>query len=122
MFASLDKYQELKSIGTLNGQLTVLNTVSDIIATYYDIVRLQQELHSIAEALEISRLRVEQANDRYFVGTGSKLELLNSRVDFNENTSSFISQQEAVKTAKTRLNEILPRDLDRKRTRLNSSH
>ncbi|HEY9561317.1 MAG TPA: TolC family protein [Anseongella sp.] len=111
MFASLDKYQELKSIGTLNGQLTVLNTVSDIIATYYDIVRLQQELHSIAEALEISRLRVEQANDRYFVGTGSKLELLNSRVDFNEDTSSFISQQEAVKTAKTRLNEILSRDL-----------
>src|SRR3546814_11814911 len=84
MFASLDKYQELKSIGTLNGQLTVLNTVSDIIATYYDIVRLQQELHSIAEALEISRLRVEQANDRYFVGTGSKPELPHSRVAFNE--------------------------------------
>ncbi|HYH57563.1 MAG TPA: TolC family protein, partial [Anseongella sp.] len=81
------------------------------VATYYDIVRLKQELTSIAEALEISRLRVNQANDRYFVGTGSKLELLNSRVDFNEDTSSFVSQQEAVKTAKIRLNEILARDL-----------
>lgn len=111
MFASLDKYEELENIGTLNAQLTVLNTVSDIVTTYYDIVRLRQELKSIAEALDISRLRVDQADDRYFVGTGSKLELLNSRVDFNEDTSSFVSQQEAVRTAKTRLNEILARDL-----------
>src|SRR5690606_11163434 len=73
---------------------------------------LKQELKSIGEALDISRLRVQQADDRYFVGTGSKLELLNSKVDFNEDTSSFISQQEAVKTAKTRLNEILARDLN----------
>lgn len=112
MFASIDKYQELKSIGSLNARLTVLNTVADIISTYYDIVRLKQELKSIGEALDISRLRVQQADDRYFVGTGSKLELLNSKVDFNEDTSSFISQQEAVKTAKTRLNEILARDLN----------
>lgn len=112
MFASIDKYQELSDIGSLNARLTVLNTVSEIVSTYYDIVRLKKELKSIAEALDISRLRIQQASDRYFVGTGSKLEVLNSTVDFNEDTSSFVGQQEAIRTAKTRLNEILARDLN----------
>ncbi len=112
MFATYDRLKELEALGEVNARLTIQNTVFEIIATYYDIARRQRELKSLSEALDISRLRVKNANNRYLVGTGSKLDLLASKVDFNEDTTSYIRQVELVASTKIRLNELLARDLN----------
>ncbi|MNH29174.1 Outer membrane efflux protein [compost metagenome] len=80
MFATYDKVKELQKLGDVNAQITVLQTVYDIVSTYYTIVSQQNQTKSLLEALELSRKRVKDEKNKYSVGKASKLDVLNSTV------------------------------------------
>ena len=110
MFARYDQLKELEKLGKAQLQSTILNRVSDVMITYYDLVQHQQQLAALDSTLVISRQRVELADNRFSIGKASKLEVLNAQVDLNTDKTEHIRQSEVYANTKIRLNEIMARD------------
>lgn len=110
MFARYDQLKELEKLGKAELQSTVLNRVSDVMITYYDLVQQQQQLTALDSTLVISEQRVELADNRFSIGKASKLEVLNAQVDLNTDKTLHIRQNERYVNTKIRLNEIMARD------------
>ncbi|CAM3500599.1 TolC family protein [Flavobacterium gelidilacus] len=111
MFARKEQLATLEAQGKSELQATVLNRISDVYLTYYDLVQQQQIMASIDSAIVVSKQRVTTANNRFSIGKASKLELLNAQVDLNTDKSLLLSQKELYKNTKIRLNELLAREL-----------
>lgn len=107
MFASYDRFQELEKMGMVQAKAMVQGVLADIIINYYAIVASQAQLKVSEDALSVSTQRVRIAQNKNDVGSGSTLELLNAKVDYNADVSALIKQKESLKNLKIRLNELL---------------
>jgi outer membrane protein len=107
MFASLDRLKALRETGELNFRFEVENSISDVITTYYNIVRLKEVLEVIETNIQISEERMKIAEDKLEVGSGSRFELRQAQVDLNEDKSSFLREALNLSQAKTLLNILL---------------
>lgn len=85
----------------------LLETVS---VSYYDIVQLKQRLHAIEQQLAASSDRARLAQAKLEVGAGSKLEQLQALADLNQDSSTWLDQTLALRSAKVKLNQELARD------------
>lgn len=110
MFARYDQLKELEKLGEAELQNTILNRVSEVMNTYYDLVQQQQQLVAFDSTMVISQQRVELADNRFSIGKVSKLEVLNAQVDLNTDKTLYVRQNELYANTKIRLNEILARD------------
>lgn len=111
MFAKLDQLKTLQKLGEAELKLTIITKISDVNATYYDLVQQQQQLAALDSSIVISNQRVELAQNRYTIGKASKLEVLNAQVDLNTDTTTLLRQKELYANTKTLLNQILARDV-----------
>ncbi len=111
MFAKKEQLQLLEQQGETQLKMTLLNKISDVYIAYYDLVQQQQQIKAQDTALQISQQRVTTAQNRFTIGKASKLEVLNSQVDWNADHSIQLKQLEQLATTKTHLNELLARDV-----------
>jgi outer membrane protein TolC len=111
MFTTYDRLKELQNLGEANVQSTVLTTVFNVVNTYYEIVRQQKGLYSAKTGVDLSRLRLNTAQNRYEIGRASKLEVLAATVDLNTDTTTMLRQVDLIKNAKIQLNTLLARDV-----------
>ncbi|MBU0697156.1 MAG: TolC family protein [Bacteroidetes bacterium] len=111
MFTNYQRLQQLEQLGELNAKLTVQTTIANVIQAYYDLVTQQKQFEATKTALEVSAIRLKNANSRYTLGKGSKLELLAAKVDLNTDTTSLLRQQDLFKSSEIKLNQLLARDL-----------
>lgn len=109
MFARYDQLKELEKLGKAELQSVLLDRVSEVMITYYDLVQQQQQKIALDSTLVISRQRVELADNRFSIGKASKLEVLNAQVDLNTDKTLYIRQNEMYANTKIRLNEIMGR-------------
>jgi outer membrane protein TolC len=101
------KLDELKQVGELNTQLAIETLVSDIISGYYDYILKIQLLGNYKYAVSLSRERLRIDEYRYLQGSSSKLQVLQSRVYLNSDSTNFSRQTEVVRAAQIRLNELM---------------
>lgn len=111
MFANYERLQRLQASGELNFRMTVENTIANVLNTYYDLVRQNQQIQSLETALEISQLRLRNANNRFKIGKASKLEVLAAKVDLNTDTTNLLRQKDVFRNTQIQLNELLARDI-----------
>ncbi len=112
MFANYNRLQKLQASGELNFRLTVENTLSDVMNTYFDLVRQNQYIHTFLSAVEVSQIRLKNSQARYSIGKASKLEVLAAKVDLNTDTTNLLRQQDAFQQGKTQLNLLMVRSLE----------
>lgn len=109
MFARYDQLQELQKLGETNFKLTVQTTLADVINNYYNLVQQQQQIEALSGAVDISRLRLNNSQNRYLIGRAAKLEVLAASVDLNTDTTNLLRQLDVYRGTKIRLNELLAR-------------
>lgn len=107
MFITRDKIKELMKLGDLNIQQQVVETISNVIIAYYDIVRLKQQLKAIEEQMLINEERVVQADKKLSVGLAAKPELLYAKTDLNAQQAARLQQMNLIAQAKEVLNEYM---------------
>lgn len=107
MFATRDKLAEFVKLGELNIKNQLVNTVSDVIKTYYSIVRQKQQLVAIEEQMSLNDERVAQAEKKLSVGLGAKPELLQAKVDLNAQKAARLRQQTLIDQLKEQLNLLM---------------
>jgi outer membrane protein, adhesin transport system len=101
------KLGELKQIGALNTQSAVENLIADIVLGYNAYIQQVQLLKNLEYAVTLSKERLRIDEDRYLLGSSSKLQVLQSRVYLNADSSRLSKQFEVVKAAQVRLNELM---------------
>jgi len=101
------KLNELKNLGGLNTQLTVENLITNIISSYYLYIQQIRLLDNMKYAVALSKERLRIDEDRYLLGSSSKLQVLQSRVYLNADSSRLAKQNEVVRAAQIRLNELM---------------
>jgi outer membrane protein TolC len=110
VFNTYKKLGELKELGTLNTQMEIENLIADIISGYYNYIQQVQLLNNIKYAVTLSKERLRIDEDRYLLGSSSKLQVLQSRVYLNSDSSRLSRQYEVVRSAQVRLNELMAVD------------
>lgn len=104
------KLDELKQIGALNTQMEVENLVTNIVSSYYNYIQQVQNLVNLKYAVTLSKERLRIDEQRYLLGSNSKLQVLQSRVYLNADSSSLSRQYEVVRAAQVNLNVLMALD------------
>lgn len=107
MFASYGRLRELRNLGDLTAKAVIEENVSLIMSAYFNIVSINANIEAIREALAVSEDRVRIADDKFKIGSGSKLELLQAQVDYNEDKSALLREQIELSSAKITLNRLI---------------
>jgi outer membrane protein, adhesin transport system len=94
-------------IGNLNTQMAVENLVARIVSEYNYYIQQNILYENLAYAVSLSRERVRIDEQRYLLGGASKLELLQSLVYLNADSSRYASQSEVLRTSQIRMNELM---------------
>lgn len=108
--ATYDKLKELKSIGELNTRITFENTAAEISSAYYQLIRQKIRLKNLNAALMLSKERLRIVEERYHLGSASRLELQQARVDYNADNTLYLKQTESVYKYEVLLNELMARE------------
>jgi outer membrane protein len=111
MFAKYDQLKELQNMSDAQLKMTIINKVSNVNSVYYDLIQEQQKLSDLDSTIVISQKRLEFTKNRYTIGKGSKLDVLNAQVDLNTDLGNLLKEKQTYSNAKTLLNQILARDL-----------
>ena len=111
MFARYNQLKVIREQSEADLQTAVVNTVSNVVRGYYDLVQQQQQISANDTAIKLSRYRLQIASTRYEIGSAAKLEVLNAQVDLNTDTTTYLKQLALYRNAEISLNEIMARDV-----------
>ena len=101
------KLNELKQMGGLNTQMSVENLIAQIVSEYYYYIQQITLYKNLEYAVSLSRERVRIDEQRYLLGASSKLQLLQSLVYLNADSSRYARQREVLRASQIRLNELM---------------
>ncbi len=105
--AKYEKLRELQQMGELGTRLAIEDLISSLTAEYYNYVRQNIRLANLKYAVSLSKERVRIVEARYNIGSMSRLDLQQARVDFNADSSNLIKQQEVLYTSRIALNQLM---------------
>ena len=108
--AKHERLKELQQMGELNTRLAIESFISRLTVEYYNYVRQKIRLSNLKYAVSLSRERVRIVEARYSIGSMSRLDLQQARVDFNADSSSLIMQQEVLYSSRIALNQLMALD------------
>lgn len=108
------RLRQLQQMGALQTRITIEDFMASLTAEYYNYLQQTLRLQNFRNAVMLSRERLRISEERFRVGNFSRLDLLQARVDFNADSSQYMSQQEVVVASRIRINELLAhKDLNR---------
>jgi outer membrane protein TolC len=105
--ANYKRLNELKTIGELNTRLEVENFIANLTAEYFNYVQQNIRLNNLKYAVRLSEERLRIVEARYQIGSLSRLDLQQAKVDFNADSSLLIQQYEVLNVSRIKLNELM---------------
>jgi len=112
MFVTKSKLNEIQALGEIQFRDQVLQTLFNVIGAYYDVVRQNQQLKSINEALTYNKDRVKITQAGFNAGSLIKTDLLQAKIDLNVAMESLINQQFIIVQANKTLKQLLSQTND----------
>ena len=109
------RLKEMQQMGALKTRITIEDFMASLTAEYYNYIQQTLRLQNFRYAVGLSRERLRITEARVQVGNFSRLDLLQARVDFNADSSKYMSQHELVTASRIHINELLANEnLDEK--------
>lgn len=103
--------RERLDVATIRGSLViknqVVNTISDVIKTYFEIVRQRQQLKNVEEQMTLSADRLRLAQYKLDIGVGIKPDVLQAQIDYNTQHAAQINQLAVIDQRKHDLNRLM---------------
>lgn len=106
-------YQGLKlnaESGALQSKYIIENTIVQVVTSYYILSSYADNVKLMQEMFDISRERLDREAARNEFGTSSTLQVLSAKVDFNNDSISYINSIKSYEQAKHSFNALLGRD------------
>ncbi|MEX0779215.1 MAG: TolC family protein [Balneolales bacterium] len=107
MFSNYNRLSELENLNHTEASIEVERIITDIVISYYNIVRQQKSLGVLETAVETSEERVQIAETKRELGSGSEYELLLAQTDLNADQAAVIRQEVVLNDAKMEIIRLL---------------
>ncbi len=107
MFATKRKLEELQRNGEYQFRKSLNETVYTVLASYYNVVSLGQQVRSTLEQISLYKDRFTLSQRRLEIGTGAKYEVLESQVDLNGQRSILLNFQNSLEQEKRTLTNLM---------------
>lgn len=101
------KLREMQQKGNLQTRLAIEDLVANLTAEYYNLIQQTIRLKNYRYAVALSRERLRITEEHYRIGSFSRLDVLQARVDFNADSSQYMTQQELVMASRIKMNELM---------------
>jgi outer membrane protein TolC len=108
--AEYARLKELRNLGELNTRMAIEDFIAAISGEYYNLIRQNTRLRNLTSTLALSRERLRIVEERYFIGSMSRLDLQQAQVDYNADSSAVLNQLEVVHRSRTHLNQLMATD------------
>ncbi|MDB2385167.1 TolC family protein [Polaribacter sp.] len=104
---SYEQLKESYNLSEIQAKATIENTYLQLFTNYFQIARLTENTSNLKKALSISKTRLKRAEYQYEFGQTTRLEMLNAKVDVNNDSIAYLNSKQELLTAKIGLNVIL---------------
>lgn len=101
------KLGEISELESLRTRQSVEDLVARIVSEYTYYVEQLILFDNLAYAVSLSRERVRIDEQRYLLGSASRMQLLQSIVYLNADSSRYARQNEVLRSSQIRLNELM---------------
>lgn len=105
--ANYQKLKELERQGETNTRIAIEDFVASLTAEYYNYVQQKIRLANLHYAVKLSKERLRIVEERYHIGSFSRLDYQQAKVDFNADSAKYMKQQELLHTSRINLNELM---------------
>lgn len=112
MFAIKKRLNQTEQLSALQLKQQMENTVYEIIAAYYNVVKTNELIKAAKQNLSIYEERKKIANLKFQIGSDSKVDVLLTQSDGNKAKSAIIQLELQLLAAKTQLNNLLSKPVD----------
>ena len=102
--------KEMERMGETGTRLAIEDFIADLTAEYYNFLQQRLRLNNYYNAVLLSKERLRIVEERYNIGSFSRLDYQQAKVDFNADSAQYIKQQEVVITSRIALNEMMAID------------
>jgi outer membrane protein TolC len=107
MFATHGKLKELEGMGMLGTKIQIENSLVQVITAYYTIVMHKQMINGLKASMAVSEERLKIAQKKFDIGTASKVDVLQAKIDLNTQKSSLMKENTLMTYSKEALNQLL---------------
>ena len=99
--------KEMERMGETETRIAIEDFIAGLTAEYYNFLQQRMRLQNYYNAVLLSKERLRIVEERYNIGSFSRLDYQQAKVDFNADSAQFIKQQEVVITSRIALNEMM---------------
>lgn len=101
------RLKELERQGETNTRIAIEDFIASLAAEYYNYVQQKIRLQNFRYATTLSKERLRIVEERYHIGSFSRLDYQQAKVDFNADSAKYMKQQELLHTSRINLNELM---------------
>jgi outer membrane protein TolC len=112
MFVNYSRLNEYTKLGELNTRQTIENLIARIGIEYFDYYQQKKRLQTLQYVLTLSKERLRISQEKYHIGSISKLDYQQDRIEFNADSSNYLRQIEALENARLNLINIMALPVD----------
>lgn len=106
------RLKELLKLSELEERQAIENSIYTILANYYFISQIKENLMAQEEVLDISRDRKNRTEYQFQFGRSNRLAVLNAEVDLNRDSIDLLNLRQELSNEKRNLNFLLGRAPD----------
>ncbi|PKQ60269.1 hypothetical protein BZG02_19925 [Labilibaculum filiforme] len=98
-----------KEQGQLLARYEIENIIANVISGFYQLSKSFDDLDVAAQNMDISKERLLRNQSKYEFGNINKLEVLNAKVDYNRDSSTYLKAQQLYEELHREMNVLLGR-------------
>jgi outer membrane protein TolC len=110
--ATKERFESIEKIGVLQFQQQVDQIVFDVLNVYNNLIRLNKQIIATKAIIELSKERLKIAETRFNVGNGAKTDMLQARIDLNNQEINLENILKQIQNTKATMNVLLKRSPD----------
>ena len=112
MFITKERLSEVAALGEIQYREQVMQTISDVISAYFNVVKQKKQLSAIEQTITYNQERVKIAETGFNSGSKVKTDLLQAKMDLNTNLQNAINQEAEILSARRELAVLLALEND----------
>lgn len=99
--------KELEKQGETNTRIAIEDFIATLTAEYYNYIQQKIRLKNFRYAVSLSKERLRIVEERYHIGSFSRLDYQQAKVDFNADSAQYMKQQELLQSSRIHINELM---------------
>lgn len=104
------KLKEQTEAARMQSRITIESTIMQIINAYFGLIRTREQMNISKRTMAISLDRLKRVGGGYEYGAQSKIDMLNARVDYINDSSNYLASELDYRNSMRDLNFLLGND------------